>query len=159
MDLPTFSAIGPEVWGRSYWEFLDAIVATFPKDNPPVDHRNAVYDLLNSLRFLLPCPTCRKHYADFLQKHSLDQALICRKTLVEFYFLLKRDVSHRTNKNSTLRNPDELWQTIIRRMKLAKPTSASLQVTTAKQPFRVPARVYNNAASATVKKGCGCKKS
>lgn len=156
MDHPTFSSIDPEVWGRSFWEFLDSIVATFPKDNPSVEHRNAVYDLLQSLRVLLPCPTCRKHYCDFLQRHQpLEHVLVSRRSLVEFYYSLKKDVSDRTHKNMPVRNPEDMWQTMTRRMKLM--TRPGLPNNAAKTPFRVPARV-NNAPIKLPKKGCNCGK-
>lgn len=163
MDLPTFSSIGPEIWGRSFWEFLDAIVATFPKDSPSIEHRNAVYEMIQSLRYLLPCPVCRKHYCDFLQRNSIDHALLTRKTFIEFYFLLKKDVAGRTGKNFAFKNPDELWQNIVRRLKLAKTSSnlpTTLQTTqpSTKRPFRVPTRIHNNNQNLSVKKGCGCKK-
>lgn len=164
MDLPNFSSIGPEIWGRSFWEFLDAIVATFPKDSPSIEHRNAVYELMQSLRYLLPCPVCRKHYYDFIQRNSLDHALLTRKTFITFYFLLKKDVAGRTGKNFPFKTPDDLWQNMVRRLKLVKSTPVSpmtLQQTqpTGKKPFRVPTRIYNNNQnSSNVKKGCGCKK-
>lgn len=165
MDLPNFPSVGPEIWGRSFWEFLDAIVATFPRDNPAIEHRNAVYELMQSLRFLLPCPVCRKHYCDFLQRNPLDHALLSRKTLIEFYFLLKKDVAGRTGKNLAFKNPDDLWQYIVRRLKLARTTATSpatlqaSQISSTKKPFRVPTRIHNNNQNLNnLKKGCGCKK-
>lgn len=167
MDIPTFTSVSPELWGRPFWEFLDAIVATFPKENPSIDHRNAVYELMRSLCYLLPCPVCRKHYIDFLQNNNLDNALNSRKALLEFYFLLKKDVATRTNKNFTARKPEDLWTTITRRLKLTKPgpipqvvfkttsTSKTTNVSNAK-PFRVPTRSYANLQARVKPKGCGC---
>lgn len=157
MDLPTFPSIGPEVWGRSFWEFLDAIIATYPRENPSAEHRAAVHDLLRSLQHLLPCPTCRKHYQEFLHTYPLD--LSSRKSLVEFYFTLKRDIAVRTGKPFPFRSPDELWQNITRRLKLVPNRQApTLKATgSGKPPFRVPGRV-SQAATAVVKKGCGCGK-
>ena len=163
MDLPTFSSIEPDVWGRSFWEFLDAIVATFPKDSPSIDHRNAVYEMMQSLRYLLPCPECRKHYCNFIQRNPLDHALLSRKSLLEYYFLLKTDVASRTGKNLPVKTPDDMWQYMVRRLKLVKATAVSPQVLrasqpTPKKPFRVPTRIHNNQQNTVTKKGCGCKK-
>lgn len=159
MDHPTFSSVAPEIWGRSFWEFLDTIVATFPKDHPTPEHRIAVYDLMLSLRSLLPCPNCRRHYVEFINRNNLDNALISRKTFVEFYFLLKRDIAMRTHKNFLFKNPDELFINITRRLKLTKPgpinTTANAQAN--KNSFRVPTRVRVNAPSAKLK-GCACGK-
>lgn len=160
MDLPTFASIGPEIWGRSLWEFLDAILATFPRDNPTIEHRNAVYDLMQSLRYILPCPDCRKHYNEFLNRHSLDQALVSRRSFIEFYFLLKRDVASRTNHNFPFKSPTDLWLATTRRLKLTKATPQSstqqiLQKARHNKPFfRIPGRTNNTAT----KKGCGCGK-
>lgn len=160
MDLPTFSSLGPEIWGRSFWEFLDAIVVTYPRENCSPEHRNATKQMMLSLVHLLPCPVCRKHYSEFLNRHSLDAALNSRRSFVEFYFLLKKDVSGRTKGGLAAKTPDELWTILIRRMKLARPTAAQLLLAkpTARQPFRVPARVGNVASTSLVKKGCGCGK-
>lgn len=184
MDLPTFSSIGPEIWGRSFWEFLDAIIATYPRENPSAEQHAAVRDLLQSLRYVLPCPTCRKHYNDFIQTHPLDQALASRRSLLDFYFTLKKDIAVRTGKGFAFTSPDDLWWNITRRLRLVSnvpaqmakppsvPTIATVQpnrlsiikkpVTSSSVPtkkvFRVPARMNNVAAKAIVKKGCGCGK-
>lgn len=180
MDLPTFSSIGPEIWGRSFWEFLDAIIATYPRENPSAEQHAAVRDLLQSLRYVLPCPTCRKHYNDFIQTHPLDQALASRRSLLDFYFTLKRDIAVRTGKGFAFTSPDDLWLNITRRLRLvpnvpaqmarATPTRTATQPTrlpmmqkpattpSGKPVFRVPARMNNAAAKAIVKKGCGCGK-
>lgn len=157
MDLPTFTSITPDMWGRSFWEFLDSIVATFPRDNPSVEHRNAVYDLMHSLRFLLPCPDCRKHYVEFLSKNKLDNALISRKTFVEFYFLLKKDIANRTRKNFLTKNPGELFISITHRLKLTKPGQTVLAQPQNNKPFRVP-RVRTVRSASVKPKGCGCGK-
>jgi len=182
MDLPTFSSIGPEIWGRSFWEFLDAIIATYPRENPSAEQHAAVRDLLQSLRYVLPCPTCRKHYNDFIQTHPLDQALVSRRSLLDFYFTLKKDIAVRTGKGFAFTSPDDLWWNITRRLKIVSnvpaqmarapsvPTIATVQpnrLSIIKKPapslptkkvFRVPARMNNAAAKAIVKKGCGCGK-
>ena len=184
MDLPTFSSIGPEIWGRSFWEFLDAIIATYPRENPSAEQHAAVRDLLQSLRYVLPCPTCRKHYNDFVQTHPLDQALASRRSLLEFYFTLKKDIAIRTGKGFAFSSPDDLWLNITRRLRLVpnvpaqmarvqppaptrtppiQPTRLPMMQRAAAPPakkpvFRVPARMNNAAAKAIVKKGCGCGK-
>lgn len=165
MDLPTIPSIGPEVWGRSFWEFLDAIVAIYPKENPSAEQRTAMHDLLQSLQYLLPCPTCRKHYHDFVQTHSLEEALSSRRSLMNFYFLLKKDVSVRTGKGFSFPSPDDLWLSILRRLRLVANTPVArlsvlqkpLQKPTGRVPFRVPRRASATAAVVT-KKGCACGK-
>ena len=164
MDLPTFSSIGPEIWGRPFWEFLDAIVATYPKDNPSPEQRKAVYDLLQSLRYLLPCPICRQHYNEFIQRHPLDTALVSRKSFVDFYFLLKKDVALRTNKGFQFGSPPDLWQFILRKLKLVRINPQNPRVpqpitkSPVNKPFRVPARLNNALLQTQAKKGCGCGK-
>lgn len=158
MDLPTFSSVDPKLWGRPFWEFLDCIVATFPKDNPSIEHRNAVYDVLQSLRILLPCPTCRKHYCDFLQRHQpLEQVLLSRRSFIEFYYNLKKDVSERVKKNMIVKNPDDMWKTITRRLRLVKPPAHPAANHDTKTLFRTP-RVNNVMISKMPKSGCNCGK-
>lgn len=158
MDVPTVSSIGPDIWGRSFWEFLDAIVATYPRDDPSPEHRKAVLELMQSLQFLLPCPICRKHYSTYLQKNSLEDALQSRYSLLVFYFHLKQEIANRSNKLLPFKTPDELWVTIKRRLKLTTRNVQPRQMIS-KQVFRVPGRLKNNnTTTPVVKKGCGCGK-
>ena len=166
MDLPTFPSIAPEVWGRSFWEFLDAIVAVYPREKPSAEHRAAAQNLFQSLQHLLPCPTCRRHYQEFVRTHPLD--LSSRRSLLDFYFNLKRDIAIRTGKPFPFGSSEDLWQNITRRLRLVRnmPTLAPMARTpftqkaaaarTGRPPFRVPVRA--NATVASVKKGCGCGK-
>lgn len=122
MDLPTIVSVGPEIWGRPFWEFLDAIIATYAKDNPSDEQRDAVAGVMNGLRYVLPCPECRAHYNTFLSRHPIENALGSRKSLIEYYFLLKQDVANSKKQNFMFKSPDDLWQFMLRRMKLIEQT-------------------------------------
>ncbi len=52
--------------------------------------------LLSSLRFSLPCPQCKRHYSDFLQRHPLPS--ISQQFVREWLFTLHHEVNQRNNK-------------------------------------------------------------
>lgn len=158
MDLPTFSTIGPEIWGRSFWEFLDTIVVTFPRENPSPEHRQAVYEMMNSLQLLLPCPVCRNHYTLYLQQHPLQNALVSRQSFLNFYFHLKREIASRSNKPFVFKSPDELWIFMLRRLKLTNRINQPLSKPVSRPIFRVPRAKVDTTSSSVTKKGCGCSK-
>lgn len=50
-------------WSKTFWDFLYTIVATYPP-NPSPEVRKDTLNLLISLRSVLPCPKCRRHFKE-----------------------------------------------------------------------------------------------
>jgi len=57
----------PEVWGSSAWVFLHCVAGTFP-ENPTAEDRSKYRQFFSTLRDVLPCVLCRKHYGAFLRR-------------------------------------------------------------------------------------------
>ena len=117
--LPTISSLNPRYWGKPTWEFLDMIVATYPLENPTEDRKNAVFELMDSLLILLPCPKCRLHYKEFRKHHSLTDALQSRATFIEFYYQFQKDVADNGNHHLPFHNSHDMWKQILSRFKKA----------------------------------------
>jgi len=119
-DIPTPDTIDPRLWGRGAWDFLDMVVVMYPKEDPPLAHRDAVASLLENFQYFLPCPECKNNYQQFLLDHPIGDAVLCRNNLVEFYYQLRMDVARHTKQTLRLTMRD-LWQQIVHRFKLWEP--------------------------------------
>ena len=60
----------PSVWGPQFWFILHIISFEYP-ENPTEIDKNIYYSFYSSLRDILPCEMCKKHYREFLHKHPL----------------------------------------------------------------------------------------
>jgi len=129
----TFTAIDPRLWGKSTWEFLDTIVATYPHEKPSLEHRDAVFTLMDSLAVLLPCPLCREHYKDFRKRNSLSEALNSRDSFIDFYYNFQKEIAERNNTKLRFNNTNDMWKQMAMRLKLVsepvpmRPTTKPLQ--------------------------------
>lgn len=84
-------------WGPSYWYVLHTSSFSYPLE-PTSVHKKITVDFLNLLPSLLPCPTCRDHARDFIQKSNLNAAVQSREQLIEFYVTFHNAVNARLNK-------------------------------------------------------------
>ena len=75
--------IPPEIWGPMFWGTLHIISLAYP-ENPTYSEKRAAKDLFNSLAHLLPCPVCRSHYRDIVQRDPVENWLDNRKSLIEW---------------------------------------------------------------------------
>jgi len=60
--------LSPEVWGPCGWIFLHSISYSYPED-PSDSHKKQYSDFLYSLKNVLPCESCSKHYSDYISKY------------------------------------------------------------------------------------------
>lgn len=122
MDLntPTIDKLDPKLWGQNTWEFLEMIVATYPLQNPNLEHRDAVINIFESLQQLLPCPDCRNHYIDFIKRHPIGNAVSSRTNLLNFYFNLRRDVATKNRQSFRFQTTRDMWNHITSRFNLWK---------------------------------------
>lgn len=73
----------PEVWGPQFWYLLHIISFEYP-DQPVDTDKQIYYDFYTSLKDILPCNMCKKHYRDFLHKHPLLPFLDSKANLVKW---------------------------------------------------------------------------
>jgi hypothetical protein len=62
-------------WGPAIWKILHSLaeksVGTLKKNI--IEEKRLWFNLLNSLRYSLPCPNCRKHYNEYYITHLIDK--------------------------------------------------------------------------------------
>ena len=73
----------PEVWGPHFWYILHIISFEYPL-NPTEYDKRIYHDFYTSLKDVIPCEMCRKHYRTHIHKYPLTPHLDTRDTLVKW---------------------------------------------------------------------------
>ena len=58
------------VWGPALWSLLHAMAEATKGGKKEAEEKRLWRQLLLSLRAVIPCPTCQKHYNDYIKIHS-----------------------------------------------------------------------------------------
>lgn len=89
--------IPPEVWGPFFWNTIHIAALGYPT-KPSYGHKKAAKDFFESLSFLIPCPICREHYTEHLEKYPITPHLDTRADLFKWTHLLHNEVNLKLNK-------------------------------------------------------------
>jgi hypothetical protein len=73
----------------------------FP-ERPTQTQRDAAAQLLLSLKALLPCAKCRRHYSDYLDQHAIEEATASRESLARYLYTLHNEVNQRLGRTNRL---------------------------------------------------------
>ena len=73
------------IWGPAAWLFLHSVAFQYP-DNPSDLIKQKYYTFFNSIKNVLPCPNCQKHYTENLVKTGLNH-LILLQVLINYYLV------------------------------------------------------------------------
>ncbi len=82
-------------WGNYAWGFIDSIALSYPI-NPSHDTQKEYKLFFDSLKYVLPCPKCRNHYKENLERFPLDEALKSRSNLIKWVI----DIHNTINKSN-----------------------------------------------------------
>ena len=123
MDAPQNNEWGPEMWKILHGlaekiGSYQTIVHRHRTDTQLNEEKRLWNVLLVSLRLSLPCPLCRKHYSDYINKHPLDNIIQANGPLLKdsiriWLYNLHNDVNQRGGKsNFSTENLSELYRNI-----------------------------------------------
>jgi hypothetical protein len=87
--------IPPTTWGPFFWHTMHLVALGYPNE-PNYAEKRAAKEFYESLTHLIPCPTCRIHYADHLKELPITPSLDSRKDLfkwtVDMHNLVNKDL-------------------------------------------------------------------
>jgi len=83
----------PELWGKHLWYTMEAIACTVNPHN-----RKEIQSFFESLKTVIPCPTCQAHYCHFYDTHPIHSHLEDPIALIEWLYLLKQDIKQRQDR-------------------------------------------------------------
>jgi len=85
------------LWGPHFWETLQTVAFNYP-EQPTAAEQQAHHQFYTSIARVLPCDSCRGHFAKVLARKPLDPALQNRETLSRWIVDVHNDVNQRLGK-------------------------------------------------------------
>jgi hypothetical protein len=82
----------PATWGPFFWHTMHIVALGYPAE-PTYTHKKAAKEFFESLQVLIPCPVCREHYADHLQKYPITPHLDSRTDLFKWTVVVHNEVN------------------------------------------------------------------
>ena len=89
--------IPPESWGPFFWHTIHIVALGYPME-PSHAHKKAAREFYEALKILIPCPICKDHYIQHLEKYPLTPHLDRRTDLLRWTILLHNQVNKSLNK-------------------------------------------------------------
>jgi hypothetical protein len=83
------------IWGPPAWTFLHTVSFNYP-DNPTDQDKQNYFDFFNSLKHVLPCDKCKKHYKE--NSTGLKNNLNTKDDLVNWLINIHNDVNKKNGK-------------------------------------------------------------
>ena len=88
----------PIIWGPFIWNFLHISALYYP-EKPNKKIQQECKNFINSLSVMLPCPKCKIHYNNFINKQNVvDNACLNKLNLMSFFVELHNEINHRNGK-------------------------------------------------------------
>lgn len=84
-------------WGAHAWTFLHAALFNYPVRPTEADREN-MRTFINSFATVLPCPTCRHHFANLLRSMPFEECLGGRESLARWGVAAHNIVNRRLGK-------------------------------------------------------------
>lgn len=85
--------ISPDRWGGVFWDTLHFVSLGYPVRDPSPEMRQAAFEFLRALPFLLPCKVCREHLAEtYLWEMPLDKDVFASQQRLGEYIVQLRDL-------------------------------------------------------------------
>ena len=82
----------PSVWGPFFWHAIHITALSYPAD-PSYGQKRAAKEFFESLGHLIPCPKCREHYQQYLQKMPISPHLDRRDDLFRWTVNVHNEVN------------------------------------------------------------------
>ncbi len=90
--------INPSMWGNRVWTTCYSFIAVYP-NNPTNEHIQNMILFFKTLKYLLPCETCRVSYSRFTSENDTNVDDISnfknRNNLIAFIYNLRRKVERK----------------------------------------------------------------
>ena len=73
----------PSIWGPHLWYVMHIISFEYPQQPSEYDKR-IYHDFYTSLKDVIPCQDCRKHYREFITRYPISPHLDSRGSLIKW---------------------------------------------------------------------------
>jgi hypothetical protein len=97
-------------WGPSGWRLLHLMTFTYE----PKTQRKAMGTLFHLLPFVLPCKYCRSSLTEYLQKESLEEALVSREALAHWLYRVHNHVNAKLRGQGLTQESDPSFEAVCK---------------------------------------------
>lgn len=73
--------VDPRVWGRHFWAVFHLLAYAYP-EQPAAEVQQAIYQVFDAMRAVLPCSDCRQGFAEQWRKYDIRDHLDSRESLI-----------------------------------------------------------------------------
>lgn len=91
------------IWGPELWIVLHSAaerIGSKSLNRLPLEEMRIWSTLLSGLRYFLPCPQCKKHYADYYSTHPIPR--LDKKTMREWLYHLHQNINAQQGKDTSM---------------------------------------------------------
>jgi len=113
----------PSIWGSQLWYIMHLISFEYPT-NPTEYDKRIYHDFYTSLKDVIPCEDCKKHYREHITRYPLTPHLDSRDNLVKWVIQVHNFV------NTSLGKPTLSIEQVMIIYKNLKPQSPFIKVDT-----------------------------
>lgn len=89
--------IPPTTWGPFFWHTMHITALGYP-NQPTYAEKRAAKEFYESLAHLIPCPSCKMHYAELLKEHPVSPHVDSREDLFRFTVMIHNKVNVKLGK-------------------------------------------------------------
>ena len=89
----------PEIWGPHFWYIMHIISFNYPA-NPTEYNKTAYREFYTTLKDVLPCEKCRRHYQTYLAAYPISPHLDSRAHLIKWVIQVHNFVNERLGKRT-----------------------------------------------------------
>ena len=100
-------AIPPSVWGPFFWHTMH-LAALGYSATPTLPEKRAAKEFYESLQYMIPCPLCKTHYAEFLKQYPITPSLDSRMDLFRWTVQIHNAVNESLGKPSNHTEADAI---------------------------------------------------
>lgn len=146
----------PKQWGPPFWIMIETIASAFPDGatEPLIATTKTFFD---TLRIMLPCNECRKHYTEYCVATPID--LSSQKALLDWIAKLKISMSPPAPKLPTPAPVPISTRVIIHPPPARRNTTVVQPIIKRAPNYQITMhtnKVKANTVAAATKKGCNC---
>ena len=88
-------SIDPQIWGHSVWTMMYSVAAGCDDEEISSEQRVHLKAFYESLQFVLPCETCKKHYQELYTVNPVENHLENKRSLMTWIV----EIQNQINKN------------------------------------------------------------
>jgi hypothetical protein len=73
----------PSIWGPNFWYVLHIITFSYPL-NPSEYDKRAYHDFFTTVKDVIPCDICKKHYSKYIMEYPIGPHLDSKANLIKW---------------------------------------------------------------------------